>query len=65
MRFNENVSSITAAECETGWVASNNSCYLVVREPVDYATAKSSCEEQAATLMSVGDAAENAFIEQM
>ena len=60
----EQIAFFTDAECETGWVASNNSCYLVKYEAVTYTAAKSACETQAATLVSIGDADEYNFIKQ-
>ena len=65
MIFYEQVSPFTAAECETGWVALNNSCYLVVQEVLHYADAKSACEMKAGTLISAGDADEDNFMKQM
>ena len=55
---------LAAGECETGWVASNSSCYLFVNESLNYASAESWCELLGATLVSIGDADENAFVAQ-
>ena len=56
---------LITAECETGWVASNSSCYLLVEKHLDYASSESWCELVGATLTSIGDADENDFIKQM
>ena len=46
-------------------MASNSSCYLVVEENLNYASAESWCELLGSTLVSIGDADEIAFVKQM
>jgi len=50
------------AVCKPGWIGFQNSCYLVVRQQMNYAKAKQNCRNHHSTLVTIKSAAEDRFV---
>ena len=57
--------AFTGGQCEGDWELYENHCYLVVSEQLNHADAQSECEKLGASLASISDYYENAFLKDL
>ena len=56
------MSWVAGSTCDDGWSIFNNRCYIWVGEEKTYPDAKSSCQELAATLVTILSNEESDFV---